>query len=188
MNKALVAIGGLGVGAGLMYLADPDEGRRRRARVRDLAMHLSRNAASAAAGASRDAEHRLTGVAARTLGRIVVPDVTPEDEVLAARVRARLGRLVSHPHAIKVQATNGAVAVSGPVFDVEVAALLEGIARVPGVVSVDNHLEAHADATHVSALQGPGPRQRTSAWQRWTPVVRFAASVAGLVFVVGRRG
>ena len=33
MNKGLLALAGLGVGAGMMYFADPKEGRRRRARA-----------------------------------------------------------------------------------------------------------------------------------------------------------
>jgi hypothetical protein len=171
VKKSCLAVGGIGLGAALMYLADPDEGRRRRARLRDLAVHFSRTAASVASGVSRDVQHRLGGAAARTLGHLIVPDVTPDDDVLAARVRARLGRLVSHPHAVKVLVSDGNVTLSGPVFDVEVSPLLAGIARVAGVVSVDNHLEAHADAVHVSALQGPGPRQRT-----W--VQTFAHAVA----------
>lgn len=187
MNKTLVAIGSLGAGAGLMYLADPGEGRRRRARLGDMAVHLSRTAASAAGGASRDVGHRLAGVAARTLGRMAVPDATPDDDVLTARVRARVGRLVSHPHAIRVQAKDGHVTLNGPVFDVEAGALIDGIARVAGVVSVDNQLEAHGDAAHVSALQGRGPRQHVSMWERWTPALRLAASLAGLAVVFGRR-
>lgn len=186
MNRTLAAIGSLGIGAGLMYLADPAEGRRRRARVRDMAVHYSRAAASVAGSTSRDVQHRLTGVAARTVGRLVVPDVTPEDDVLVARVRARVGRLVSHPHAIEVHASNGTVTVSGPVFESEVSTLLNGIGDVAGVSEVENQLKPYARADKVSALQGPGPRE--SHWipeglRHWTPTTRLLATVAGLVLV-----
>ena len=37
MTKESALIGGAGLGAGLMYLLDPDRGKRRRALVRDQA-------------------------------------------------------------------------------------------------------------------------------------------------------
>lgn len=186
MNKVLVAISSLGAGAGLMYLADPDHGRRRRARVRDVAVHCSRTAVAIAESTSRDVQHRFTGVAARTVGRLVVPDVTPDDDVLVARVRAKVGRLVSHPHAIEVHATSGKVTVSGPVFESEVAALLSGIAAVAGVAEVDNQLKPYARAEKVSSLQGAGPREShrlPDILRHWTPTTRLLATMAGLVLV-----
>lgn len=35
MNKAVALIGGAGLGAALMYIFDPDRGKRRRAVIRD---------------------------------------------------------------------------------------------------------------------------------------------------------
>jgi len=37
MNKALFLVGGLGLGAGLMYMLDPDKGARRRQLARTQA-------------------------------------------------------------------------------------------------------------------------------------------------------
>ena len=37
MNRNLLLLGGIGLGAGLMYIFDPDRGRRRRATARDAA-------------------------------------------------------------------------------------------------------------------------------------------------------
>jgi hypothetical protein len=93
MNKGVIAFAGLGVGAGIMYLADPQQGRGRRARLRDTAVHRSHMLRDAAGAASRDTEHRLAGIAARARAA-VAHRPAPDDDVLAARVRSRLGRLV----------------------------------------------------------------------------------------------
>ena len=41
-KPAAALLGGIGIGAALMYLLDPDRGRRRRALVRDKAVHFAR--------------------------------------------------------------------------------------------------------------------------------------------------
>jgi hypothetical protein len=64
--------------------------------------------------------------------------------------------------------------------------LLKGVAAVPGVTSIDNRLDPHGNAAHVSALQGPGPRAVPSPsekWLRWTPTARLIAGMAGLALV-----
>ena len=137
MNRGMIALTSLGLGAGIMYLADPQEGRRRRARLRDAVAHTSHTLEAATSTASRDMENRLTGVAARTLASLVERPA-PIDDVLAARVRARVGRLVSHPGAIEVKATAGLVALGGPVFEAEVEQLVNGVRAVPGVTQVDS--------------------------------------------------
>jgi osmotically-inducible protein OsmY len=185
MNKGLVALAGIGVGAGIMYLVDPREGRRRRARVRELTIHSMHTVKTVAGVTSRDVEHRLSGLAAHMLGRLVEEE-TPSDDVLVARVRARLGRLVSHPGAIDVTASQGTVTVSGPIFEAEVEQLLEGIGAAPGVTAIENRLEPHREAGHVSRLQGSGPREvprMPASWRRWSPTARLIAGVAGLALV-----
>jgi hypothetical protein len=168
-----------------MYFADPREGRRRRARLREMSVHAAHTLNDVAGMTSRDVQHRVSGLAARALDRLV-EEGAPADDVLVARVRARLGRLVSHPGAIDVTANNGTVTVSGPIFEAEVEQLLEGIAAVTGVTAIENRLEAHRDAGHVSALQGPGPREvprMPAIWRRWSPTARLIAGVAGLALV-----
>jgi hypothetical protein len=100
-------------------------------------------------------------------------------------VRTRVGRLVSHPGAIDVTAKSGRVTLSGPVFEAEVEQLVTGVRDVTGVSGVDNHLEPHADAGNISALQGPGPLHldTTKAWVRWTPTTRVMAGAAGLALM-----
>lgn len=185
MNKIAIALTGAGVGAGAMYLLDPSRGRRRRARLGEAAAHASHRARAVAGMTARDVQHRLSGLAARAVVR-VTEEHTPADNVLVERVRARLGRLVSHPGAIDVLASEGSVTLSGPVFEAEVEQLMKGVAAVAGVTVVDNQLEPHRDAAHVSALQGPGPRTvpvGPMKWFRWTPTTRLLTAMAGLALV-----
>ena len=185
MNKVSIALTGAGLGAVAMYLMDPSRGRRRRARLGEAASHISHRAQAIAGMTARDMRHRLSGAAARTLDRLIAEEA-PADDVLVERVRARLGRLVSHPGAIDVVATAGTVTLAGPGFEAEVDQLIEGVAAVAGVTAVENKLEPHPDATHVSALQGPGPRTvppPSATWLRWTPTARLIAAMAGLALL-----
>ncbi len=54
MNKAFVLLGGIGVGAGLMYVFDPDRGGRRRALMRDKVESAANQATDYAERMSRD--------------------------------------------------------------------------------------------------------------------------------------
>jgi osmotically-inducible protein OsmY len=185
MNKTAIALTGAALGAGAMYLLDPTGGRRRRARVGDAVAHASHRARAMAGARARDAGHRMSGLAARTLGRMGRDD-TPADDVLVARVRARLGRLVSHPGAIGVTVDQGTVTVTGPVFAAEVDQLIAGLADVPGVTGVENRLESHADAEHIPSLQGGGPHLLAAEPPRrvrWTPALGVMAGVTALALV-----
>lgn len=64
--------------------------------------------------------------------------------------------------------------------------LVKGVAAVPGVTAIENRLESHRGAGHVSALQGPGPLKRgrmPASWRRWPPSARFAAGAIGLALL-----
>ena len=58
--KAIVA---LGLGALAMYLLDPQQGRRRRALLRDQVTHAKRVVRERASGAARDLSNRAYGTA-----------------------------------------------------------------------------------------------------------------------------
>ena len=93
------------VGVALMYFLDPNLGRRRRARTRDKVVHAARVVNEGAKVTARDTVHRVQGAWAEARKIFEPEDVT--DEVLIGRVRAELGRVVSHPHAIEVAASGG---------------------------------------------------------------------------------
>jgi osmotically-inducible protein OsmY len=145
---------GAGLGAGLMYLLDPQGGGRRRALARDKAMHVLRKGGEAARKRSRDLGNRTKGFVAEARSSLRQSEV--DDEILRDRVRSKIGRVVSHPAAIEVAAANGCVVLSGPVLASEVDRLLSTVRSVKGVCGVENRLEVHEQAENVSALQGEG--------------------------------
>lgn len=65
-------IGGLGLGlclgVGLMYYLDPGRGRRRRALVRDQAVHLKHETEDNVSGKAKDLSNRARGVVAEARG------------------------------------------------------------------------------------------------------------------------
>jgi uncharacterized membrane protein len=183
MNAAttgLMGLGGLGLGAGLMYMFDPDKGRRRRALVRDQMAHMSRTLSRAMSATSRDLTHRVYGAVAEGGKMLRREDVS--DEALTNRIRAQVGRSVSHPHAISVTVNDGQVVLSGPVLADESRRLISGVLSVPGVKAVENVLTVHTNAEHISSLQGGRPRtgDRFAMMQtNWSPTTRLIAGLAG---------
>ena len=188
MNPLLV---GGALGALAMYFLDPHEGRRRRARTRDKVVHAGRKLNEAGKVTARDTVQRAYGVLASARRMFEHEEV--EDAVLAERVRAELGRIVSHPHAVDVSADRGHVTLSGPILAEEVRPLLHCVRGVSGVKAVSDRLTVYedAEAQHVSALQGGEPRQGARfelLQENWSPAARLAAGAmgAGLIAVALR--
>jgi hypothetical protein len=67
MDRALSMLAGVGLGAGLMYLLDPQMGRRRRALVRDKVIRLGHEARDAAEVVGKDMSNRARGLASGDL-------------------------------------------------------------------------------------------------------------------------
>ena len=134
---------GMGIGAiagaATAMLFDPAAGRRRRALIRDKAVHAGKTVSGAVRGTALDLANRARGARASVGGLFRRGPVS--DDVLVERVRAKLGRSVSHPHAVHVDALEGRVTVSGPILADEAASLLSAIRRVKGVSDVVDQLE-----------------------------------------------
>lgn len=180
MNKELALITGMGIGAGLMYILDPDRGKRRRALARDKmtsCVHKTRDAMQAT---SRDMRNRAQGLV-YDVGSIFSKEDVP-DATLVERVRSKLGRAVSHPSAIGVTAKLGRVTLAGPVLKGEVKNLLKAVSSVGGVQGVDNQLEIHDEPGNIPALQGEArrPGSRFELFQEnWSPTARVLVGLAG---------
>jgi hypothetical protein len=111
--------------------------------VRDKLTHTGRRIARALPAAGRDFQHRARGVAA--LARHLVRGEAVSDDVLVERVRARLGRIVSHHSGIEVVARAGIVTLFGPVHRSQANRLLRAVRRVHGVDLVEDRLQPRDD-------------------------------------------
>jgi uncharacterized membrane protein len=187
--KTRSLLAGAGVGAGLTYFLDPGRGARRRARIRDTVTHSARVTRRAIGTAGRDMLHRTYGTAASLRspfrhGRV-------DDPVVVERVRSRLGRLVSHPHAVEVLSADGIVTMRGLILEREAEALIRAVGHVDGVREVIDELERHERAGNIPALQGgrPPAANRFDAFQpHWAPTTRVMLGTAGAALMAAGLG
>jgi uncharacterized membrane protein len=117
---------------------------------------------------------------------------TPDDRILEERIRAELGFLVSHPHAITVSAERGCATLSGLILEDEVKPLIRGVTRVRGVKEVRNRLQPHEHADDIPSLQGgerkPAGRRFALRQQYWSPGPRLLTGAAGATLAMyGKR-
>lgn len=189
LEKAMIFAGGVSLGARLMYMLDPGHGRRRRAMARDRVLWLAHQAELTVDRGVRDLFHRARGVADETYSLLSPKPVT--DQALRDRVRSRLGRATSHPHAIEVEARDGWVTLKGAVLQEEVRRVLWAVRAVPGVKHVDNRMQAHPQAD-VPDLQGGSPPTPPELLnETWAPATRAVVGTSGgllLAYGFWRRG
>jgi hypothetical protein len=162
-TTAAVAVG-VGLGAGLMYYLDPDRGSRRRTHARNQILHTS---------------YQLRDAARRQVQSLKKSFEGEDDRVVGERVRAALGRAVSHAHALAIDVTNGVVTLSGPILREEIRATVKALKRVPGVRRVVNAMDAHPSPTRVPSV----PHEGRLAWAADRGTARRVAAtlaVAGL--------
>jgi uncharacterized membrane protein len=182
-------LGGIGLGAGAMYLLDPDRGRSRRAHLRDQIVSCLNEFGDAIDVIGRDLGHRATGMVAE--GRAIFSTEEASDRVLSERVRSKIGRVLSHPGAIEVTARDGKISLTGHVLEHEVADLLSCVSGVHGVQGVDNQLQAHKEAGNIPDLQGgrvPPGDQFDLLQRNWAPATRFVMGLlGGGMFLFGLR-
>src|ERR1044071_2997841 len=107
MANALSVIGGVTAGLGLMYFLDPEQGRRRRALVKDQMVHAAYRTGDAVDATSRDIANRARAAVAELRGRLNQEAVI--DDILRDRVRARVGAVVGHASSIEVEVQDGRV-------------------------------------------------------------------------------
>lgn len=175
MNHPVTLLFSAGVGAALMYFFDPERGRRRRALVRDQAARAGHRMQDVMEAGAHDLRNRAQGYSA-SMRSTREP---PSDHVLEERVRARIGRVVSHPSSIEAKATQGRITLSGPILAHEAPLLIDRMLDVPGVQDVENRLEVHREAGNVPGLQGRPQRRGRFTQGNWPPSARLAGGVSG---------
>jgi uncharacterized membrane protein len=183
MTKNFLA--GIGLGAGTMYFLDPIYGKRRRASVRDRAVHVATLAERTAGKTSRDFRNRARGVGASA--RSVVRRDRPLDDVLEQRIRSKMGRYVSHPGSVAVHAENGRVTLSGPILTHEADRFLRVVSGVRGVEEVINRLEPHQLPEDVPGLQGRSQRPGSELdllQENWAPSTRVLVGFTGVALAL----
>lgn len=136
---ALGAAALVAVGAGLMFFLDPRSGARRRATVRDKTVHSYRTTATYVKRAQTNVANHARGLVARARAAYHKAEV-PGDDVLLARIRSRIGHVISDPGAIEVKADHGLVSVVGKIGSRDAQKMLRAIARTQGVEAVESHL------------------------------------------------
>lgn len=190
MNDRIVIAAATAFGAGLMYWLDPSAGRRRRARAVEKAIHWRQAGVHEVDMTVRDVGHRLYGRALEARARLKREPVA--SGVLVQRVRARIGRLVSHPGAICVTAADGYVTLSGAVLADEVTRLISAVRAVRGVREVLSDLQVHETPSSVPSLQAGGPSEAQVAERvscaSWPKAARGGAATIGAgMAILGRR-
>lgn len=147
---------GLAAGALLTYYLDARQGARRRALLRDKLVAAGHDAGELAGAKGKRLGDRLRGL-------IHIPRGPASERQLHDRVRARLGRLVSHPKSVHVEVAGGDVCLRGHVMRHELDELLHGVRQMRGVRAVRSELVCH-DRADLPELQGrTTPRRRGEA-------------------------
>jgi uncharacterized membrane protein/osmotically-inducible protein OsmY len=171
------------------YYLDPRSGRRRRALLRDRttrAVHQTRDLLDTAVA---DARNRARGLYSMTTSRLHAEQ--SDNQRLAERVRSKLGRVCSHPRAIRVAVNEGDVTLRGDILEHELAGVLRAVRHVPGVLDVTHELQVHQRAGRMPFLQGNAERgepRMEYLQQNWSPAPRVLAGAAGAAMMASALG
>jgi osmotically-inducible protein OsmY/gas vesicle protein len=137
---AATGAGTLVLGAGLMYLLDPQRGRARRAQIIDQASSIIGRTAHTFRQIGRDLGNRARGYAHEARATFETEDAVSAEQLLQ-RIRSEIGHACSHASAIQVMTDNqGRVTLHGKVLASEADKVLSTIKRVSGVNEVVNLL------------------------------------------------
>ena len=171
----------IGVGAGLMYFLDPQQGPRRRAMVRDKANRFVNSIDDSIDRAMEDTRNRTRGVLSEMTARL--SDQGAPDWILEERVRSNLGRVGRHGRAVSVNADGGIIYLTGHILREDEESIVKTALRTRGVHGVENRLQVVDNPQDIPALQSErSPRGRATMdiqQTNWSPATRLLSSVGG---------
>jgi hypothetical protein len=140
---SLLGVGGAAtaLGAGLMYLLDPQLGRRRRHLAQDRSAAALRRARRRFGRLARRARAETDGLVQRARHLNHLNEPAPNDEALADRVRSEIFRDLDRHGRINVNVEDGVVVLRGQLDRSEqIESLAAAARRVPGVRDVHSYL------------------------------------------------
>jgi len=137
-DPLLSFLAGTAIGAGLMFLLDPDRGRRRRALARDRILSAGRHAGKDVGAKTRHLRNRALGVVAQARSRMHAH--AEDDDAIAERVRTEMSGVVTRPGAVVVQVEDGVVTLSGELPAPEREDLIAAARGVRGVRDLEDRL------------------------------------------------
>jgi osmotically-inducible protein OsmY len=146
--RKLIAVAGLG--AGLTYFFDRDNGARRRAQARDRFLAFFRGRGRGLGGVASSVQAEAYGLVQKAKHRTEQPKPDPDDATLAQKVESEIFRAADVPKGqINVNAEHGVVILRGEVAQADLIEELEKKTRaVQGVKGVENLL-------HVTGTEAP---------------------------------
>ena len=153
IGHTMTLLNGMVIGAGIMYVFDPQRGAARRSYARDKLIRGANAAGCFLRKRGKDLGNRAWGSVAEVFATVKDSSIEIPDYKLEQRVRAQLGHVLSHPSGVVVLAHDGVVTISGPVLRGEGEKIRERLAKTRGVRECIVEVREH-DAKDVPSLQG----------------------------------
>lgn len=141
---------GAAFGAGLMYLLDPDRGRRRRTDAGNRLKRTTREAADNVRAHTSDLRNRTRGVV-HDLKQRVGSEEPVDDATLRERVRSSLGHAISDTRDLVIAVDQGRISLAGEIDADEKDDLLHAVGTVPGVRSVRDLLHVRNEQAEAAS-------------------------------------
>lgn len=170
----------IGLGAGLMYFFDPQQGSRRRAMVQNQINRWISDLDDSIDMGKRDLRNRTRGVLSEMTARLSEQEAP--DWILEERVRSNLGRIPGNTRGVDVRADGGYIYLSGPVLRSERDAILKAVARTRGVHGVEDELQPIDNPQDIPTLRAgmsTGSQTGSQMQQNWSPATRLLSGVGG---------
>jgi len=166
VGQTACALGSLAIGAGIVWLLDPNRGRGRRAWLGDKTNSVLRETGDFFRKTGRHIANRSRGMYHETssmVGGMTGSGGQMTDDQLCARIRSQLGHVTRNFGDVQVRAVQGRVTLTGSAPAEEIDAILNAVIGVRGVSGVDNQLRTRTSPGTVSGMSSGGPSFSSSS-------------------------